>query len=60
MAFILGLLIGFILGFITMFFLWVSVEANKQKRAIETGIIQLYKDFFYITKIKEENKNEQN
>ena len=60
MPFTLGAFIGFILGAISMFFLWVACEAHSQKRAEETGIIQLHDGFFRVIKIKEENKNEQN
>lgn len=60
MPFTFGALIGFILGVVLMLFLWASCNNLENQKAKETGIIKLGDEFYYIVKIKEENKDEQN
>ena len=60
MPFTLGALIGLILGTVLMLFLWAACDNVENQKAKKAGIINLGNEFYYIVKIKEENKNEQN
>lgn len=60
MPFTLGALIGLILGTVLMLFLWAACNNVTNREAKKAGIINLGNEFYYIVKIKEENKNEQN
>lgn len=60
MAFMLGLLLGLMLGVVLMFFIWAACNDTRNREAEKTGMINLGNEFYYIVKIKEENKNEQN
>lgn len=58
MPFTLGAFIGLILGVVLMLFLWAACNNVENQKAKKTGIINLGNEFYYIVKIKEENKNE--
>lgn len=54
MLFVLGVLVGFIIGFVT----FARGELNSEINATQKGVVKLNGDFYKITKITQENENE--